>query len=693
MGRRIAFAWFWPLVVLSWPLLLAAQDERTGLDDYALTQDPAYTWQEMGNYPGLGYASYVVQMTSQSWRDRGEVDQTFWTHWIRVAVPTVVRYDTAVLLINGGDNNDGNPGAVDLAVGLAAAAAGVVVAELRLVPNQPLRFTDEARARSEDAIIAYSWDKYLRTGDEEWPAQLPMTKAAVWAMTAVTDFASQPEYGGHLIKDFIVTGGSKRGWTSWLTAAVDPRVKAVAPIVFDALNLESSLQHHWQAYGFWAPAISDYKEMGIFAWRGSRQMRSLLELVDPYEYRGRLDMPKFILNASGDEFFVPTSSQFYLDDLPGHTRLRYVPNSPHSVDTADALASVLAWGMLILDEQPVPAIDWESPEQGRVAVTTDTPAADVRLWQATNPAARDFRVDTIGEAWTDTPLVDQGGGRYEAAVAAPPAGWTAYFVEATFNTGGLFPLQLTTPVQVTPDTLPFPPPLATILSASGSPYTTPDSIVSTFSDRMADGLHQATGLPLPTELGGISVRVTDSLGAQRLAGLFFTSRAQINYRMPPGVALGLAHVEVLRAGVPVTSGDVLVEAVSPGIYSANADGQGVVSAVVQYFYNDGSNSWTLSFTDAPLGSREAKEVHLQNANGDVYLSLFGTGMAGAAEAAVCHVGGVPVPCVGPVPSPEFLGLQQINVGPLPRSLGNFGEAAIEIEISGLQSNITTVLLR
>ena len=100
-------------------------------------------------------------------------------------------------------------------------------------------------------MIAYTWDKFLRTGDERWPARLPMTKAVVRAMDAMTAFCASA--GGRrraTVDRFVVAGASKRGWTTWTTAAVDPRVVAIAPIVIDVLNVEPSFEHHYRAYGF-----------------------------------------------------------------------------------------------------------------------------------------------------------------------------------------------------------------------------------------------------------------------------------------------------------------------------------------------------------------------------------------------------------------------------------------------------------
>src|SRR5690606_19688355 len=105
-------------------------------------------------------------------------------------------------------------------------------------------------------------------------------------------------------------GASKRGWTTWTLAAVDPRVKAIAPMVIDLLNIVPSFQHHYAAYGGFAEAVEDYVDMGIFEWFQTPDFQELLDVVGPYSYRERYVMPKFIINASGDEFFLPDSSQF-----------------------------------------------------------------------------------------------------------------------------------------------------------------------------------------------------------------------------------------------------------------------------------------------------------------------------------------------------------------------------------------------
>ena len=154
-----------------------------------------------------------------------------------------------------------------------------------------------------------------------------MTKAAVRAMDTVTSLLSSPEGGAHTVDPFVVAGGSKRGWTTWTTAVVDDRVVAIMPIVIDVLNLEESFKHHFEVYGAYSLAVSDYVLNGNIAWIGTPEFAALMKIVEPYEYRDRLELPKFLLNSTGDEFFLPDSWQFYWGDLVGEKNFSYLPQS------------------------------------------------------------------------------------------------------------------------------------------------------------------------------------------------------------------------------------------------------------------------------------------------------------------------------------------------------------------------------
>jgi PhoPQ-activated pathogenicity-related protein len=429
-------------------------DDRTALDEYVAAPDTNYSFRVVNTVPGREHTTFIVDMTSQAWLTTNEVDRPLWKHWMTIVKPNEVTSSKSLLFIVGGGHG-GNPptGADDKLVKIALATKSVV-SELKMVPNQPLVFAGETGGRKEDSLIAYTWDKFLRTGDKKWPARLPMTKAAVRAMDTVTAVCGGAAGGGVKVDGFVVAGASKRGWTTWMTAVVDRRVVAIVPIVIDALNLEPSMSHHYGAYGFWAPSVRDYVSFRLMDWNGTPENKALLKIEDPYEYRHRLTLPKFIVNASGDQFFVPDSSQFYFNDLPGVKYLRYVPNADHSLRGSDAYQTLQACYNAVLYDRPLPKFSWTLEKDGSIRVTAKDNPAEVKLWQATNPDARDFRIETLGPKYTSAGLADQGGGVYVGKVPEPAKGWTAFFVELTFPTGNPEPFKFTTQVRVVPDVLP-----------------------------------------------------------------------------------------------------------------------------------------------------------------------------------------------------------------------------------------------
>lgn len=439
-------------------LILAAAQLALGtpLDDYVAKPDDSYTYSVVKTADGPGYTAYILDLTSQSWRSRDEVDRPLWKHWLTIVKPANATSDTALLWITGGSNGRPAPDSPDkMLVGIAL-GAGAVVAEIKMVPNEPLVFPDGGRPRSEDEIIAYTFSKWLATGDNTWPLLLPMAKSAVRAMDTVQKHLKSLDSGALDIKHFVVSGGSKRGWTTWLTAAVDKRVVAIAPAVIDVLNMDEQMRHHFAAYGFYSQAIEDYGEMDIFSKLDTPEGQKLVTVVDPYEYRDRYaNIPKFLINSSGDQFFLPDSAQFYFHDLPGEKYLRYVPNTDHGLGNSDAIQSLLVFYQSVLKNAPRPKFKWSVRDDGSIEVTTITAPKQVKLWQATNPKARDFRLQIIGPAWKSSDLAASSPGKYVAKVDKPTEGWTAFFAELTFDSGSPVPYKFTTEVHVVPDTLPF----------------------------------------------------------------------------------------------------------------------------------------------------------------------------------------------------------------------------------------------
>jgi PhoPQ-activated pathogenicity-related protein len=431
-----------------------AAPKKTALDDYVAKRDPTYSWKLVKTIPRDGVTTFVLDLQSQTWRAVPEVDRPIWQHWLLIVKPDKVKHDTAYLRIGGGRNGSAAPRQASPQLIQFAKTTSTVVADLGMVPNQPLVFNKDGKPRREDDLIAYCHIKYMDTGDATWLPRLPMVKSAVRALDAVTEFLASNQGGKTKVKKFVVAGGSKRGWTTWLTGVVDRRVSAIVPIVIDVVNVRPSMMNHYAAYGFWAPAVGDYTRHKVMNRFDTPRMADLLKIVDPYFYRDRLRLPKFIVNATGDQFFTPDSSKFYFDDLQGPKYLRYVPNTNHSLSGSDAGDSILAFYRAVLKGLPLPKFSWKVQADGSIRVQTQTIPMEVNLWQATNPKARDFRLVSIGKAYKKSALKSEGKGTYVARVHKPAAGWTAFFVELVFDSGDKVPYKFTTQVHIVPDVLP-----------------------------------------------------------------------------------------------------------------------------------------------------------------------------------------------------------------------------------------------
>src|SRR5262245_29088415 len=440
-------------------LSIRGYGQETALDRYLAKPDTVYGWKLVGTINSEGCRGFVLELTSQTWRSESEVDRPVWKHWLTIVKPDQVSTSKALLFIGGGNNRNPAPEKISERAASIAKDTNSVVAELGMVPNQPLHFSDsQDKARSEDDLIAYTRVKHFSTKDDFWLVRLAMVKSGVRAMDAIQEFMAGDVAGRVKIDQFVVAGGSKRGWTSWLVGAVDKRVIAIVPLVIDALNSEVITRHHFEVYGYFSPALKDYVNHGLFPHKiGTPEYRAVLQIDDPYNYqdRERLKIPKYLINASGDEFFLPDNSQFYYHDLPEEKHLRYVPNTKHNLAGTDAVQSLTAFYQAILNGRPRPRFSWKKEKDGSLVVNVVDRPKEVYLWQATNPDARDFRVDTIGNAYTSTPLKESRTNVYLGRVAKPEKGFTAFFVELIYDSGGKYPFKFTTEVSVIPDRAPF----------------------------------------------------------------------------------------------------------------------------------------------------------------------------------------------------------------------------------------------
>ena len=182
------------------------------------------------------------------------------------------------------------------------------VAVLLHVPQQPI-----FDGKVEDQIIAHTFDQYLKTNDSQWPLLLPMVKSAVRGMDAVQQFA-QRQWKLQL-KTFTVAGASKRGWTTWLTGAVEPRATAIAPMVIDVLNMGSQMKYQEKAWGKLSYKINDYSQLDLPARLNTEKGKALRAIVDPYSYRHLLTQPKLIMIGTNDHYSPLDALKLYWPEV------------------------------------------------------------------------------------------------------------------------------------------------------------------------------------------------------------------------------------------------------------------------------------------------------------------------------------------------------------------------------------------
>lgn len=300
------------------------------------------------------------------------------------------------------------------------------VAILRQVPRQPM-----FEGRKEDQIIALTFSKYIETGQSDWPLLLPMVKSAVRAMDTVQAFAKQEWQQD--IEHFTVTGASKRGWTTWLTAAVDSRVNALAPMVINMLNMPAHTKLQLESFGTYSDQIHAYTERGLQQALATKKGDGLRKIVDPYVYRERIRQPKLIILGTNDAYWPVDALNLYWNELEGEKYILFVPNNGHGIrDFPRVVGAVAALQRSVSGGESLPKLVWHLDETGdktRFELTSDVAPKVVRRWSAVSDS-RDFRK----AEWSSMIVRAKDGGdlSFVAEVEKPGKGFSAAFLEAEF---------------------------------------------------------------------------------------------------------------------------------------------------------------------------------------------------------------------------------------------------------------------
>lgn len=410
-----------------------ATTPKNALQQYLNNGDKVYHWEVKETYNVGDVTVYALVLTSQKWREHT------WTHQLTILVPKEVKYDGVLLHITGGSiNKEGQPnwsgksndGLAESFCEVATLNKALVVV-LKQAPNQPLYDN-----LTEDALISFTLHNFKKDGDYTWPLLFPMVKSAKRAMDAVQEFAKQKLNVS--VNSFVVSGASKRGWTTWLIGANDKRVSAIAPMVIDMLNMPVSMNYQVKVWNDYSIQIEDYVKLGIVQDMGSGKSNSIVEMIDPYSYRKKLTMPKMIFMGTNDEYWPIDNIKNYFDSIPGQNFIHYIPNVGHSMgDKKEAMASMSSFFGMTLKKVPYPVCSWKTTTtktsvKVNIKATADK-LTDVIIWTADSKDL-DFRNDT----WTSKSLGIKNTSNVIAIEDLPTSGYRAFYVNLKYKdaTGG-----------------------------------------------------------------------------------------------------------------------------------------------------------------------------------------------------------------------------------------------------------------
>ncbi len=452
------------LVSLSFVLLLTsfglAQSPEIPPDlvNYVNRAEPDYQWSFKSKDETEAGVVYLYRLVSQKWH--GEL----WEHDLQVFIPKEAKDRSSMVILNTGGSAGGGTTALGLEI---ARRVQYPVAVLFQIPKQPLY-----DGKKEDSLIAETFVRYLETKDSTWPLLFPMAKSVIKSMDALQEIGKKD--WNVEVKNFIITGASKRGWTSWLSAATgDKRIKAIAPMVIDTLNFHKQMPNQLKSFGRFSEMIHDYEERKLIPLPDSPEARKLWTMVDPWVYRERLTLPKLLIHGTNDPYWTQDAMNQYWGDLKGDKWVLYVPNAGHDLRPQDkpnqkgaqkdlfpmkAVDTLGTYCRLVLSGKPLPKVEWEAlGEKGDSVIAQtklDIKPISVQSWTTTSDT-RDFRKSVWKKNADDGKLnqafaTDSTNNEPPLTVLnleKPQSGFAAGFVEMTFEIDGS-KFNLSTPITI-----------------------------------------------------------------------------------------------------------------------------------------------------------------------------------------------------------------------------------------------------
>lgn len=454
--KKILLVFFLVLVYFTLNYAFLSVEGYTSMKDYIDSTKNEFSYEIEDVFYEDEWTGYHIRMTSGEWLDSKKVENVDWLHYVDIVIPKETQTDTGIMFIDSGVNDENYFRLDSTSVSYALRTKSVIV-NIHNIPAQPVNFlASDQESFYEDDLIAYAWNKFLEGGakqkDIEWLPRLPMTRAVVRSMDLAQEITLQNNVN---VKDFVVSGASKRGWTAWTTAAVDDRVVAVVPMVIDMLNMVPSFENHYRSYGEFSPAVQSYVNYNIQDWMETDEFKTLMSYVEPYYFKEKFTMPKYLINAGSDEFFSTDSWRFYYDELPGDKLLRYVPNTNHSLNGRYLNDDLISYFYRIINDIDMPTLKWELNDNNLNVALDYEGNYNVSIWNAKNQNGRDFRLWQEGELWQKINIQKSNDNNYQVEIKDKSNGYEAIMMEFTIDPESEFPLIISTGPFVIPESYPF----------------------------------------------------------------------------------------------------------------------------------------------------------------------------------------------------------------------------------------------
>jgi len=168
----------------------------------------------------------------------------------------------------------------------------------------------------------------------------------------------------------------------------------------------------------------------------------------------------------------------------------------------------------------------------------------------------------------------------------------------------------------------------------------------------------------------------------------------VNFQIRAGTAQGNASIVITGSDGTASYGGVPIGSVSPGLFTADASGNGIAAGVARVFHTDGTVTTTVTFTCAQPGDCTATPIVVGGSADRAVLELYGTGIRGKQSLDVVHctVGGINAPVLYAGPQGQYAGEDQVNIS-LPFALAGAGPVSINLTVDGYPANAVTLLVR